>query len=79
MKIRGAVSKNNPKDQYLVSFSYHSAPAGCQQDLKINKDDNKLKTCNPKYKQNEKSYFFECIAILLKTGGLNGCTFTVVL
>jgi hypothetical protein len=68
---------------FLFSFWHHFHPIlhqlGAKGDLKINKNNNKLKTCKPNYKKVKNRNFFECVAILLKTGGLNGCTFTIVL
>ena len=80
MKIRGVVSKNNPKDQYLVSFSYHSAPAGCQGGSENQQKWQQIENMQTQIQTKWKIVsFFECVAMLLKTGGLNGCTFTVVL
>ena len=56
-----------------------SSQNGAKGDLQINKNNNKLKKCKRKYNKMKNRNFFECVAILSKTGGLNGCTFTVVL
>ena len=67
-KVRGVVgcllfwqrgSKLYQKTTQRISIWYHFHPIlhqlGAKGDLKINKNNNKLKTCKPKYKQNEKS------------------------
>jgi hypothetical protein len=68
-KVRGVVgcglcfwqrgSKLYPKTIQRISFWHNFHPflhqLGAKGDLKINKNNKKLKTCKPKYKQNEKS------------------------
>jgi hypothetical protein len=67
-KVRGVVgcvlfwqrgSKLYQKTTQRISIWHHFHPIlhqlGAKGDLKINKNNNKLKTCKPKYKQNEKS------------------------
>ena len=56
----GCVGRNCiTKTTQRISFWHHFHPIlhqlGAKGDLKINKNNNKLKTCKPKYKQNEKS------------------------
>jgi hypothetical protein len=93
-KVRGVVgcglcffwqrgSKLYQKTTQRISCWHHFHPIqhrlGAKGDLKINKNNNKLKKCKRKYDKTKNRKFFECVAILSKTGGLNGCTFTVVL
>ena len=64
-------SQSKPNAQFLAPFSPHSGSGGCQggPENQHERKDDKVKN----------SKLFECFEILLKTGGLNGSTFTDVL
>ena len=65
-------SKLYQKTTQRISIWYHFHPIlhqlGAKGALKINKKNNKLKTCKPKYKQNEKSQVFRMRRDFVKNG-----------
>ena len=91
-KVRGVVScvffgsvgrnciKKQPKGSVFgtifIPFCTSWVPRGIWKSTKITTS---WKHANPNTNKMKNRKFFECVAILLKTGGLNGCTFTVVL
>ena len=91
-KVRGVVGcvsfgcvgrnciKQQPKGSVVgtifIPFCTSWVPRGIWKSTKITTS---WKHANPNTNKMKKRKIFECVAILLKTGGLNGCTFTVVL
>ena len=59
----------------FIPFGNSWVPRGI---WKLTKITTSWKHANPNTNKMKNRKFFECVAILLKTGGLNGCTFTVV-
>ena len=80
----GSVGRNCIKQQpkgsvvgtIFIPFCTSWVPRGIWKSTKITTG---WKHANPNTNKMKNRKFFECVAILLKTGGLNGCTFTVVL
>ena len=74
------VSQKQPKGSVFgtifIPFCTSWVPRGIWKSTKITTS---WKHANPNTNKMKNRKFFECVAILLKTGGLNGCTFTVVL
>ena len=67
----------------MFNFWHHFDPiliqVGAKGDPKINKNNKKVKKRERKDDKVKNRKLFECVEILLKTGGLNGSTFTCVL
>ena len=62
---RNCITKTTQRNSFWDHFHPIMHQLGAKGDLKINKNNNELKTFKPKYKQNENRKFFECVAILL--------------